>query len=454
MSLSASLRSLYGAAIGASAALNVPWLAALLIRPLLKTVKAANAANPLTVVILPKEGFTEDIMAALALADDLEVRTFPRTALHRIARHFLPYFIDENNYASCGPEFDKAKLRYRQFVLAMLRKLVRSQRIDAIVSGNFAYVADRELASACKEIGIRFIVLHKENLKTEGRVAFYQRVYAERRGPFTGHKVLVYNQIEHDLQIRAGVVESPNIETVGMPRLDRMHAWRRENSGTVAKNRILFFLFSSVTGMPRITRKASTPGEVYFEDKGDDSEEISLERLSDGSCRALLRLAQQNPDISIVVKSKGRLRDVNETAALFGVDSEAQLPPNLRIVHGGDAMPLIAEASVVAGFNSTALLEAVAAGKPIVMPWFAEAELPEVLPYVIDLRDIGVGASSPEAFQSELVRVARNPLPVLAELDPAKKRSLNIWTGNHDGQASARTRDAIMRELRSTYRNS
>ena len=170
-------------------------------------------------------------------------------------------------------------------------------------------------------------------------------------------------------------------------------------------------------------------------------------RLSEETCRALLHIARDNPGIEVVVKSKGRARDLRETAGLFGLARETEFPPNMRVVHGGDILQLIAEASVVCGFNSTALLEAVAAGKPAVMPWFAEAEAPEVWPYLIDLRGISVAAPSPMSLADTLVERARDPKPVPDELDSETRQTLVLWTGNDDGHAAARTRDAILREL-------
>ena len=137
-----------------------------------------------------------------------------------------------------------------------------------MISGNFSYATERELASAMQELGVPFIALHKENLKTPGRVEFFERIYSERRGPFTGRKILVYNKIERDLQIRAGVAEAARIAITGMPRLDRMHAWRRGNASTVQCNHILFFVFSSATGMPRVARKSGDARSGLFRGRG------------------------------------------------------------------------------------------------------------------------------------------------------------------------------------------
>jgi hypothetical protein len=447
MSPSASLKSLYIGTLRRLTVLDWSWPAAMLVLPLLKTVKPAQTGNAPTVVILPKEGFTEDVMTALTPADALNVVALPRVLLREMARAHLPYFIDDNNYLSAGPEYNAPKARYRRFLVRLFRTIRRFRRIDGIISGSFSYAPERELAAAARELGLPFIALHKENLKTPGRVDFFERIYRERRGPFSGRKVLVYNAIERDLQIRAGVAEPGSIEIVGMPRLDRMHAWRLANAGSVVRNRILFFVFSSTTGMPRVPRKTPVQGRVYFEEQEAEDGHISLASLTDQTCKTLLRIAQEHPDIEIVVKSKGRRRDYSETAPLFGFELEAQLPPNMRVVHGGDVMNLIAEASVVCGFNSTALLEAVAAGKPVVMPWFAEAELEEALPYLIDLREVSAPARSPEQLHAELVRLARRPPPIAESLSEDAARTLAGWTGNDDGGAARRTRDAILQVL-------
>ena len=69
--------------------------------------------------------------------------------------------------------------------------------------------------------------------------------------------------------------------------------------------------------------------------------------------------------------------------------------------------------------------------------------LPEVWPYLIDLRGISVAAPSPESLAGTLVGLARDPKPVPDELDSETRQTLVLWTGNDDGHAAARTRDAI-----------
>ncbi len=121
MPLSVSLKEIYARALRYAAGHNLPWLAAMVILPAFKTLKPAKSADARTVVILPKEGFTEDVMTALADADAVKVVSLPRIIVKLLASPFLPYFIDDNNYASCGAEYDAPKLRYRKFLVARVR---------------------------------------------------------------------------------------------------------------------------------------------------------------------------------------------------------------------------------------------------------------------------------------------------------------------------------------------
>ena len=105
-------------------------------------------------------------------------------------------------------------------------------------------------------------------------------------------------------------------------------------------------------------------------------------------------------------------------------------------------------ASVVCGFNSTALCETIAAGRPVVLPWFAEASSADVKPFILDLRGVCVTAGSHDELQSRLIDLAREPRPVPAALTEVEQEMLVKWTGNADGLAAGRARKGILAEIR------
>lgn len=425
--------------------LNLPSMVALIFSISLQKIKSADNNNgKKTIFILPKAGFTEDVLEVCKNRRDLEVISLPRILLHEVYFCFLPFFVDDNNYLSAGSEFDTLKLKYRNFLKKVFFSLSEKKDISVMLTGNFAYSPDRELSAAMSELGIPFIALHKENLKTPGLANFFEMVYRERRGAFQGHSILVYNEVEKDLQIKSGVITPARVQVVGMPRLDDLHQWRKENVGQAIKGRVLFFAFAPETGMPVIMRKTQQGGVVRHEENKFSKKVSGVTDLCHATYETILELAKRNPELEVVIKSKGRERDFEIIMKMMNVLTKAELPPNIRIIHGGSVKELLSECSVVCGFKTTAICEAIAMGKPVVMPWFAEALDANISPYLLDLRNVTKTAYSSSELYALLKESAKKPLPVRFNLSETEISELRKWTGNGDGQARQRTFEAII----------
>ena len=427
-------------------------LAALALRLSLREFKSIgrpSVARPTTILMLPRVIFTEDVAATFGGTGEFRVLMPPSFAIKALASGILPPLTHTNFYAVDHPELEDAKRDYRAFLSRMWRSLQRHVRIDAVVTGNFGYWAERELAAALEQLGVPFIAMHKESLKTQGYVDFIEKVYRERRGLFTGRRILVYNEIERQLQIDAGVVAPGRITVGGMPRLDRLHAWRRSAANTATTNQrrpqVLFFSFIPKGVLPRIVRKSHTSQGAWEEELGEDLADLSWQELATSTHRAMLQLARETPEITVVVKAKEARRERSGTIEMLR-DGQGH-PANLHIVVGSDPLELITASDVVCGFNTTALLEAISAGKPVVVPRFAEARDERMIPYVVDLEDAVDHADSPEGLIEKLraAALARQPSP--AKLDTARLRALERWVGNPDGHAGERMRALILAEI-------
>ena len=395
--------------------------------------------NTRRVLILSKAVFTEDAISVLSKLNNIEVMSLRRSSIKAIARAFLPSEVDDNNYFSASNASKEGMFKYRRFLIDMWPAFDPYSHIRMVITGNFGYFAERELGAALESIRVPFVVLHKENLKTPGRVVFSERIYAERRGPFLGRKILVYNQIERDLMLRAGVITPDRVEVVGMPRLDLIHDWRRASAGLKPQPVVLFFSFLPVTGMPLIYRKGGNRKAHYVEKNTDTSNGLHVSEFCKSVHRAVLQLAMDCPDISVVIKTKGRDRDRNGLIELLGINDAARLPSNISLVHDGSPFDLICKAAVVCGFNSTALLESLAAGKTVVVPSYAECNNPTYIPLILDLGDAVTKATSPEMLMKILERLARLREPLRSELDYPVREVLKYWLGNDDGCARERS---------------
>lgn len=415
--------------------------------------KATTQASPSRrnrILVLPRKGLNDDLMSSLLEMESIEVVTLPRRVVKAMAAAFLPGEVDDNNYISASPAAQAAMANYRIFLTRFWQAFDPSGRIDAVVSGNFGYYAERELAGTLEALGVPFIALHKENSWSLGSQAFWRQVYQERRGRFSGRRILVYSAIERDLQVDAGVVDLDRIEVVGMPRLDVVHRWREDNIGRIPTSTVLFASFPSDVSMPVLKAPADNNGRRRGEPilaLAGITQHRGVTELCTRAHRAILDLAVHSPEINIIVKSKGRARDRESIPRLFGVEKEADLPPNMQVMHGGSPLPFLAQAAVVGGLHSTLLLEALAAGRPVVIPWFAEVLDPVIRDYVFDLRPTVIHTSSPEEFAEVLRDLALAPRAVPERLSPEVLKILREWLGNDDGKAGERTAAAILRAI-------
>ncbi len=398
-----------------------------------------NGAPRHRVLVIEKAVFNQDAMEVLASAPDVQAFAVKRAVLKSLALGVLPKSIcDDATYVSTDPAVEAAKLRYRELWRGIWRHLHRLGRYDCVLSGNWCYWAEREMAAAMEERGAPFLVLHKEGIKPPARSEMLRDLFRATRGRFTGRRVFVYHELERDHQLKGDIARDDQIRIVGMPRLDRVHAWRRRAAaGEVAPraNRptVLFLAFLANNFLPSYSGIAS---------------DLAWTELCRESYRAARRLAGAHPEIDVIIRP--RSYEIPDVTALLG--GAGDLPANLRIVADGDVAVLIEACWVLCGHNTTVMLEGLAAGKPVIQPHFAEARDPRYHGYIVDLGDAVEYAVSADDLIARLETRCATPTPIPAELGDSARAALAKWTGNADGRAGERTRAALLAELEGAAR--
>jgi hypothetical protein len=429
--------------------LERPFLTAALLRLGIKRTPIGRPGARMRVLVLPKDMFNEDIAESLGRGDDIRVLSMHRQLVKAVGRHYLPPHIDDNNYVGLSDADEAAKQRLRAYWVEVWRHLDRWTRFDAVLTGNFAYYAERELGAALEILNLPFIAIHKESVRSPGYSAFFARVYRERRGPFTGRRILCYNEAERRLEIESGIAEPDRVRVTGMPRMDAIHRLRIEAAGGKrrARAQVLFFAFGPKTTLPVVIRKMSGPPfKRYAEPLEPTLDALSWTELQTRTHQAVLRLAEEMPEIDVVIKTKGVAGDKEEVLMRRTLGSD-RLPRNLHLRYGGDPHALILQSDAVCGFNSTALFEAIAADVPVVVPRFGEAARDEMRPYLIDYEDAVEYARSAEDLRARLGRLAiRRHSPGAGLSEPAR-RVLRRWVCNDDGRAGERVREAVVVEI-------
>jgi hypothetical protein len=448
--------------IGHLSRLRMPWLVSRALLALTHKLTLPSAGPPaaskpprrrILILSIDKAGVRQDIEEAFANTEDYELVVWPSYALRSIARALLAPGLSHDRYVTNDPAVEASKLSYRQFLREVWKRLTTSYPIDAVVGVNFGYYVQREFAAALEESGTPFIVLQKENLNgmTARRADFWRIVYEKGRGKFTGRKILVYNDTERELQISSGIVDAGNVIVTGMPRLDRIHRWRRDHAGSEIKRaQVLFFGFGRKDKVPgRNLKKLKAKGllttAAELEEAGEQWSELSWDQLCAGACRGIAAFASSRPDVQVIVKTKGQTTQAQETTELLRGGED--LPANIQVIRGGDPFELITESSVVVGFNTTGLIEAVAAGKPVVVPWFGEVHDETMRDLILDLADAVDYAHSPGELVERIVAQLAPGATVPAELQASSTKMLRRLVGNDDGGAGARVLQAVRGEI-------
>jgi hypothetical protein len=255
--------------------------------------------------------------------------------------------------------------------------------------------------------------------------------------------ICVYNETTANIQREAGIVTSDRVVVTGMPRLDRVHRLREcqspDTGGNPHRPTVLFVSFGHKTGIPRIGRKIAGGRQQL----SPELESLGWIELARECHQAMIELARRHPEIRVIVKTKHD-EVAAQTLAQFVGDSPK--PPNYEVAFGGDIVKLMQEASVVTGFISTALFEALALNKPLVIPRFAEALRTEYAPYLIDFGSTAEYVHSKEALVTCLAETAHKAHQDRAgqcDLTDDARAVLDRWVSNPDGRAHERIRAVV-----------
>ncbi len=420
------------------------WLLFLISRTLIKS-DASREGTSLRALVLTRMGFSGDIEETFRGVRDFDVVIWPSFALKAFAAAILSPSLDHNFYLTTDPKFEATKHAYRDFLSQVWGHFSKLMPVDVVLTGNFSYCAEREFAAVVEAAGTPFIALHKENVRPPNRIAYWHFLYKERRGPFAGRKVLVYNDVERELEIASSVAAPEQIVVTGMPRLDRIHRWRRQHARAPHDQtppQVLFFAFARHEKLTAIQRKPWAGVAGNMEPMEGEWGKLAWKELGEGSHWAMVELARRRPDIRVIVKTKGQSRKKDDIFLMLQSAAES-LPPNLKVVSGGDPFELMTASRVVVGFNTTGLLEAIAAGKPVVVPWFGEAQDSSMRGHIIDLNEAVNYARSPEDLIQLVADYVDHPRDVPDELNATASGVLQYWVGNQDSGAGARVYRAI-----------
>lgn len=290
--------------------------------------------------------YAHDIEAlADALAPGETLRAMPYEELRTEAMRIFPEAVAAGLEPFTRDEF----AAHRERFAAHLRRLLADEFVrspfDAFVvpSDSFFYV--RAAPQACRALGVSFFCVQKETTISPNTMVAHAEE-TRRYAPFIADHMVVCSERHKEFWIRAGT-DPERIEVTGQPRFDLYWQPHRWPSRAAPERTALFFSYML---------------DAYHPEEG--TAVPAWERLHLETEAGLWELARQG--WRIVIKPHPQ-QEVATLAARIRDELSPEVAPRVRLAGGAeDARRLVVTSDVVVGFQSTALIETLAAGVPVV----------------------------------------------------------------------------------------
>ncbi len=385
--------------------LNLPIISAIGILINLRFLKSKSQSKKKNILVLEKSHGIDDIKQLIKSNLDKEYKFI------LLSRSHLKIIYNFFDHSKKGEKFNL----YINNLFAHLKKIIN---IDLIISFNLRYKAERILQNLDRKLNIKYLVCQKECLFNED-VLNNLKKYFLKLERFKGDHITVYNKQLKSMFISINYADENKISVVGMNRADNYF-----NSITQKQEYVLFFLINPETGLI---------------DSGDN---FRWDKLAEDTVNSVLDFAEKNQNIKFIFKAK--IINDKESYEQQKLIQNRNLK-NCKILYGGNAFDLIMNSKLIIAFNSTAIFEALAGKKQVLIPYFINEYREYLDKYIIDtLSSKNIyHAHDINQIQIILKKILTDNTTINYNYSEEDKNLLEKFIGNSDGNSSKRLKKVI-----------
>ncbi len=405
---------------------NSPNLSSLILLINLRRIKAIyNHKINKKVLVLAKSGGYEDILSAYRNLDqnnDIGYYILPRDLIKIIFSKFLKNE-EFGDYLTVdfNENIKSKKEDYKLFIKKTFLRLDNFWKFNGVLGFNPFYYAEIDLAEPIKDIGKKFLIIHKESVHTPAAHAMNFEVYRDQNKKHLADKVAVYCEYEKKNLINSNFLKPNQLEVIGCARSDYCFELRNKKP---LENRIVYFMI-----VPDRDRR--------FEKKKKLSKDqiVNWFDLADLTIKYLVEYAFKNPDVDIIFKGKWGVHSLE--------DLPKSLPKNCSFELGNPGHKFLKDAKVAICFNSTILFEAILANREVIIPSFGidRSKLNKFI-----LKSPNKFADTKEHFFEMINQDLNKPYEV-KDFSEEEKECVDFYLGNSDGKAGVRLKKFIEENL-------
>jgi hypothetical protein len=303
--------------------------------------------------------FWQDIEALRYAANSHQLWVIPYTVFYSLAQKHFPPPVFGGLEEYLHPRHADARRNYAAEARRLLQTLYLRFPFDAVLSPSDTFFYVRALVTAAHDMGIPFIVLQKETTISPFTMIEDARTIG-RTFPFISDLMLVCSERHKQFWLNTGA-EAEKIIVTGQPRFDlyrqpeRWQTWADLGLRLLSdRPTILFFSYDLGAYLPEVEMMTQT-----WERLRTETEEVLIDLARQRRYNVLIKPHPQQD----IRDDKVRLRAM--AGNLWG--------KCIQMLSGElDARHLIVNAQVIVGFQTTALFEAMAAGKKVVYTFWSE----------------------------------------------------------------------------------
>ena len=152
-------------------------------------------------------------------------------------------------------------------------------------------------------------------------------------------------------------------------------------------------------------------------------------------------MANSYKDIDFIIKHKSS--DQNQVDNILKRFVKI-IPNNVHFTYTESLFTLVKKAKLIIGHNSSAVFEAIAAGRLCIIPHYEEVHDPRFSGRLIEYGDSVHYVDSPDALKKLTLNKVLSTKNNVKELNSAQKKLLKFWLGNIDGCSGYRMAEGIL----------
>ncbi|MDB2618013.1 hypothetical protein N9Y88_05810, partial [Candidatus Pelagibacter bacterium] len=407
---------------------------------LIFSLKKINKISPkgksrYKVIVLNKGGGTDDLIQSQIKYNKSIIYLQSYRSFFKSIYYSIFNIKNKNNVGAYPKESKILKEKYLIFLIKFLTVLKNKHNINAFIGFSFAYFAEKDLQRACSQIKLPFLLLLKESVVTEFEKKYYIYSLKKTNEKFNGYKIAVYSNLAKKFLTESKYVNKNKVKIVGCSRLEESFSFKNKSP----KNQIIYYAIQNDRGLPH--KFIKTFGNKFFKDFKHHhyyNSKYNWNDLHKKTLRVLKKFAINNQETNIIIKKK------------IGVDYDHKdylnLPKNINVIFDGVGHQLLENSKVIIAWNTTAIMEGIAANRFILLPYyhFNKNNFRKENELILNLKNKNYGYSEQDFYEKldYFIKKRYNK-----NINYNNRFSLKYYLGNADNKASLRLDSFIKKNI-------